>query len=121
VLASAAPHVRDGTSRALAVTVPRRHPMFPDLPSVAEFGMTDVEITTWNLLLGPRGLPAPILARLNEAANAALAEPQLRERMAAAGVDAADPSTPEQARAFLVSEVAKFRGIVRDAGIQLGR
>ncbi|WP_237215522.1 Bug family tripartite tricarboxylate transporter substrate binding protein, partial [Falsiroseomonas oryziterrae] len=71
VLASAAPHVRDGTSRALAVTVPRRHPMFPDLPSVAEFGMPDVEITTWNLLLAPRGLPDPLVARLNEAATAA--------------------------------------------------
>jgi len=121
VLASAAPHVRDGTSRALAVTVPRRHPMFPDLPSVAEFGMPDVEITTWNLLLGPRGLPEPLVARLNEAASGALAEPQLRERMAAAGVDAAGPSTPGQARAFLEAELAKFRGIVRDARIELGR
>ena len=121
VLASAAPHVRDGTSRALAVTVPRRHPMFPDLPSVAEFGLTDVEITTWNVLLAPRGLSPALLARLNEAASAALAEPQLRERMATAGVDAAAPSTPEQTRAFVTAELAKFRGIVRDANIQLGR
>jgi tripartite-type tricarboxylate transporter receptor subunit TctC len=58
---------------------------------------------------------------LNEAASAALAEPQLRERMATAGVDAAAPSTPEQTRAFVTAELAKFRGIVRDANIQLGR
>lgn len=121
VLASAAPHLRDGTSRALAVTVSRRHPMFPDLPSVAEFGLSDVEITTWNVLLAPRGLPPALLARLNEAASAALAEPMLRERMANAGVDAAPPSTPEQTRAFVAAELAKFRGIVRDANIQLGR
>jgi tripartite-type tricarboxylate transporter receptor subunit TctC len=121
VLASAAPHVRDGTSRALAVTVPRRHPLFPDVPSVAEFGLTDVEITTWNVLLAPRGLPPALLARLNETVNAALAEPALRERMAAAGVDAAQPSTPEETRAFVAAELAKFRAIVRDANIQLGR
>ena len=121
VLASAAPHVRDGTSRALAVTVPRRHALVPDVPSVAEFGLGDVEITTWNVLLAPRGLSPALLARLNEAASAALAEPVLRERMAAAGVDAAAPSTPEQTRAFVAAELAKFRGIVRDANIQLGR
>jgi tripartite-type tricarboxylate transporter receptor subunit TctC len=121
VLASAAPHLRDGTSRALAVTVPRRHPLFPDVPSVAEFGLTDVEITTWNVLLAPRGLPPALLARLNETLNAALAEPALRDRMAAAGVDAAQPSTPEETRAFVAAELAKFRAIVRDANIQLGR
>ena len=121
VLASAAPHVRDGTSRALAVTIPRRHALFPDVPSVAEFGLADMNVTTWNVLLAPRGLPPGLLARLNEAATAALAEPQLRERMAAAGVDAAQPSTPAQTRAFVAAELAKFRGIVRDANIQLGR
>jgi tripartite-type tricarboxylate transporter receptor subunit TctC len=121
VLASAAPHVRDGTSRALAVTVPRRHPLFPDLPSVAEYGMPDVEITTWNVLLAPRGLPPALGARLNEAAVAALSDPQARERLGAAGVDAAEPSTPDGTRAFLAAELAKFRAIVRDAKIELGR
>jgi tripartite-type tricarboxylate transporter receptor subunit TctC len=121
VLASAAPHLRDATSRGLAVTVPRRHPLFPDIPSLAEVGMPEFEVTTWNVLLAPKGLPAPILARLNEAAKAALAEPALRERMAVAGVDAAPPSTPEETRAFLAAELAKFRGIVREAGIALGR
>lgn len=121
VLASAAPHVRDGTSRALAVTIPRRHALFPDVPSVAEFGLADMDVTTWNVLLAPRGLPPALLTRLNEAASAALAEPQLRERMAAAGVDAAQPSTPTQTRAFVAAELAKFRSIVRDANIRLGR
>jgi tripartite-type tricarboxylate transporter receptor subunit TctC len=121
VLASAAPHLRDGTSRGLAVTVPRRHPLFPDIPSVAEAGLADVEVTTWNLLLAPRGVPPALLARLNEAANGALAEPQLRDRMAAAGVDAAEPASPEATRAFLAAELAKFRAIVREAAITLGR
>jgi tripartite-type tricarboxylate transporter receptor subunit TctC len=121
VLASATPHLRDGTSRGLAITVPRRHPMMPELPTLAEAGLEGFDVTTWNLLLAPRGLPAPLLARLNEAAVAALGEPAAKERMAAAGVDAAEPSTPEATRAFLVGELEKFRGIVRTAGVVLGR
>jgi tripartite-type tricarboxylate transporter receptor subunit TctC len=121
VMASAAPHIRDGTSRALAVTVPRRHPLLPEVPTVAEAGIAEFDVTTWNVLLAPKGLPPALQARLNEAVVATLAEPVVRERMAAAGVDAAEPSTPEGTRAFLASELAKFRGIVRDAGIALGR
>ncbi len=121
VLASAAPHIRDGTSRALAVSTPRRHPLVPEVPTMQEAGLAGFDVTTWNILLGPRGMEAALVARINAAANAALAEPGVRERMAAAGVDAADPSTPEQARAFLAAELEKFRGIVREAGITIGR
>ncbi|WP_439598492.1 Bug family tripartite tricarboxylate transporter substrate binding protein [Falsiroseomonas sp.] len=119
VLASAAPHLRDGTSRGLAVTIPRRHPLMPEIPSLAEAGLEGFDITTWNVLLGPKGLPPEILARLNEAAVAVLADPAVRQRMAGAGVDAADATTPEQTRAFLAAELQKFRGIVREAGINL--
>jgi tripartite-type tricarboxylate transporter receptor subunit TctC len=121
VLASAAPHIRDGTSRALAITLPARHALVPEVPSLHEAGLTGFDITTWNLLLGPKGLPPALVARLSEAANAALAEPAARERLAAAGVDAAAPSSPASTRAFLAAELEKFRGIVRDAGLVIGR
>ena len=75
-----------------------------------------------NILAGPRGLPADVLAALSRAARAALAEPGTRERLAAAGVDPAEPTTtPEGTRDFLRAEVAKFRGIVDRAGLRLGR
>ncbi len=121
VLASAAPHLRDGTSRGLAITTPRRHALMPELPSLEEAGLDGFDITTWNLLLGPKALPGPLVTRINQAANAVLAEPSVRDRMAAAGVDAAAPNTPAEARAFLAAELEKFRGIVRVAGIALGR
>jgi tripartite-type tricarboxylate transporter receptor subunit TctC len=120
VLASAAPHLKDGTSRGLAVTSPRRHPLFPDIPSLDELGLKGFDVTTWNILLAPRGLPPEITARLNEAANATLRDGQVRERLAVAGVDAAGDTSPEQARAFLAAELAKFRDIVTRAGIRLG-
>ena len=122
VLASTAPHLRDGLSRGLAVTSLARHPLFPDIPTLDEAGLKGFEVTTWNILAGPRGLPPDILAALSRAARVALSEPAARERLAAAGVDPADPNTtPEGTRDFLRAEVAKFRGIVDRAGLKLGR
>jgi hypothetical protein len=59
---------RDGTSRGLAITIPRRHLLMPEIPTLAEAGLEGFDVTTWNLLLGARDLAAPMLARLNEAA-----------------------------------------------------
>lgn len=121
VLASTASHLRDGLSRGLAVSSRARHPLFPDIPTLDELGLKGFEITTWNILAGPRGLPAAVLAALSRASQEALAEPGVRERLAAAGVDPAGPTTPESTRAFLRAEVAKFRDIVERAGLRLGR
>jgi len=120
VLASSAPHLRDGLSRGLAVTSRERHPLFPGIPTLAETVAPGFDVTTWNVLLGPRGLPAPVQAALNGAARAALSEPATRDRLAAAGVDPAAPMAPEETRAFLAAELAKFREIVRRANIRLG-
>lgn len=122
VLASTAPHLRDGLSRGLAVTSLGRYPLFPDIPTLDELGLKGFEITTWNVLAGPRGLPPELVGTLSRAARAALAEPGVRERLAAAGVDPAEPTTtPEATRAFLRAELAKFRGVVERAGLRLGR
>ena len=121
VLASTASHIRDGLSRGLAVTSLRRHPLFPDMPTLDEVGLTGFEVTTWNVLVAPRGLPAEIAETLSAAVRAVLADPVVQQRMAVAGVDAAGESTPETTRAFLVAERAKFGGIVERAKLQLGR
>src|SRR3712207_5551043 len=78
VLASTAPHLRDGLSRGLAVSSLKRHPLFPDIPTLDEAGLKGFEITTWNILAAPRGLPSDILGALSRAAQAALAEPGVR-------------------------------------------
>jgi tripartite-type tricarboxylate transporter receptor subunit TctC len=121
VLASALPHLRDGSSRPLAVTGPERHPQLPEVPTLAESGLPGFSIITWNVLQGPRGIPAPIVERLNRAMMEALAEPDLRRRLAGAGIDPAAPSTPEEMRAFVAAELEKFRSIVRETGLRLGR
>lgn len=121
VLASAYPHLRDGASRALAVTSPGRHALLPDVPSLQEAGFAGFDIITWNVLQAPRGLPDALAQRINRAAMEAMAEPELRRRLAAAGIDPAEPSTPEGTRAFVAAELAKFQGIVRETGLRLGR
>ncbi len=120
VLASAAGQVREGLVRGIAVTGDRRFPTFPDLPTLAESGVTSFDIATWNILLGPPGMATPLRDTLNRALNASLAEPALRTRLLTAGVDAwAQPNTPDDARAFLVREVEKFRVVVERTGVKL--
>lgn len=121
VMASALPHLRDGSSRALCVTGTTRHPQLPDVPTLAESGLPGFDIITWNVLQGPRGIPEPIQQRLNRAATEALAEPELRRRLVLAGIDPAEPSTPATTRDFVAAELAKFQSIVRETGLRLGR
>jgi tripartite-type tricarboxylate transporter receptor subunit TctC len=120
-LGSLASGIRDGLFRALAVGTPARHPLFPAVPTAAEAGLPGFEATTWNVMLAPRGTPADIVARLNAAANAALAAPEIRERLAAAGIDAVADSTPEATGAFVAAELAKFRDIVARARLAPAR
>lgn len=120
VLASAAGQVRDGLVRGIAVTGDRRFPTFPDTPTLAESGVTGFDLATWNILLGPPGMPAPLQNTLNRALTTSLAEPALRDRLLTAGVVAwAQPNTPDDARGFLVREVEKFRRVVERTGVKL--
>ena len=121
VLASTAPHMRDGLSRGLAVSSLARHPLFPEVPTLDETGLKGFEVITWNALVAPKGLPPEIANTLSRAVRAALADAGVGQRMASAGVDPAEPSTPESTRAFLARERDKFRSIVQRAGIRLGR
>ena len=122
VLASAAAQIREGMVRGLAVTSRERFPAFPDIPTMAEAALPDFELTTWNMIIGPPRMPAPVLARLNAALNLAVAEPALAERFLIAGVVMWNrPNTPETTRAFLQSEVEKYRDLVTRTGLRLER
>jgi hypothetical protein len=88
------PHVRDGRLRALAVTSAQRTPMAPDLPAVAEL-LPGFESNTWFGLYGPKGLPADVTARVNTAVNQALADADVKERLARLGIEGVG-GTPAQ-------------------------
>jgi tripartite-type tricarboxylate transporter receptor subunit TctC len=122
VLASAAAQIRDGMVKGLAVTSRERFPAFPDIPTLAEAALPDFELTTWNMIIGPPRMPPAILARLNAALNLATAERALAERFLTAGVVMWNrPNTPDTTRAFLQSEVEKYRDLVARTGVRLER
>lgn len=108
--------VRDNRLRALAVTGPQRHPLMPDVPTLAEQGYPQATATSWGAVMVTAGTPAPAIARLNEALNAAIAAPIVVSRMTASGVDP-QASTPEELAAFITSESEKWGRVVREARI----
>lgn len=117
-LPSSSGHIKAGTLRALAVTTAERAPSFPDVPTVAEAGIPDYETYTWNALFAPANTPEPVVARLNEAANKALADPAVVERMKEFSATIVG-STPAELGAHVKAELAKWTPIVRDANIQM--
>jgi tripartite-type tricarboxylate transporter receptor subunit TctC len=115
-IAGAAGQIRDGQVRALAVTGPRRHPLLPEVPTVAEAGWPEATATSWGCVMAPSGTPAPAVAALNAAVVGAVATPSVAQRMAAAGVDG-EAGTPEALGAFIAAERAKWGRVVREARI----
>jgi tripartite-type tricarboxylate transporter receptor subunit TctC len=118
-LGSVVGQVRDGALRLLAVTTRQRDPNFPDVPTVAEAGLPDYELTTWTVMVGPKDMPDDIADALSKAANAALAEPRVRERLESTGTTPMLDSTPASTRAFLEREFALYRNIVQRIGLKL--
>ena len=115
-LPSALPMIQAGRVRALAVTGPRRSRLLPDLPTMVELGLPQAEATSWGAVMGPAGLPAPVVDRLNTVIREALAEPGVQQRLAAAGADAV-VSTPAELAATMRSETEKWGRVVREARI----
>ena len=108
------PHIESGRLRALAVPGLARSTLLPGVPTVAET-LPGYEVGNWYALLGPRGLPEPIVARLNAAMRGALADPEVLSHMARHGVEPL-PSSPEELGRFIRDETAKWAPIVRRSG-----
>lgn len=112
---SAAPHVRAGKVRALAVTSAKRSNAYPGVPTLAEAGVPGYEMTTWFALMAPRGTPAPVIERVHKELQAALQSKDVEAKFADQGVTAGD-MTPRQLDAFISSETARWAKIVKESG-----
>ncbi|MBU8539530.1 Bug family tripartite tricarboxylate transporter substrate binding protein [Falsiroseomonas tokyonensis] len=120
-LGSLAAAARDGLFRIIGMGSVARHPLLPDVPTMQEAGLAGFEASTWNVMLGPKGMPPAIVARLNAAANRVLAMDEVKARLATAGIDAVSDSTPETTGAFIAGEFGKFKDIVVRARLNLAR
>jgi tripartite-type tricarboxylate transporter receptor subunit TctC len=111
------PFMTDGKLRGLATTGAKRSGATAAIPTVAESGVGGYDVELWLMLLGPAGMPAPLLQQLNKEVTAALADPTLVEAFAKVGAEAR-PTSPEGAQAFLKTEVDKWARVVREAKIK---
>ena len=114
---AAAPAIASGKLRPLAMTGAKRLALYPDIPTFAEVGFPKVEVLNWQGVIVPKGTPAAIIAKLNDAVNRALKEPDMKEKITAQGNEVAG-GTAEEFAALIASESEKWGRVVREAKIK---
>ena len=114
---AAAPSIRAGKLRALAITSKVRSPLFPDLPTLAEAGVPGFEVQNWQGLIAPAGTPSAIIHTLNDAVNKALADPAIKAQMLVQGNELGGGST-EVFAALIKSEADRWDKLVKSASIK---
>jgi len=115
------PHIAAGRMKAIAVTGKQRYALAPGVATVSESGVKELqgfEAIAWNGVLVAAGTPRPIVDRINAAMNAAMNDPQVRERLKSAGLDAAG-GTPEQFAQLMADEARKWEPVIRRTGARL--
>jgi len=117
-LASGLSIIKSGKVRPLAIGSPARSPLLPDVPTLAELGVRNAEVFAFQGLLGPAGLPAPVVARLNLELNKALADPAVLKRFTEFGFEPAR-GTPEDFKKLARSESARWGEVIRASQISL--
>lgn len=116
---TAMPLVRSGRIKALAVTSPQRAKILPDVPTVAESGIAGYELRSWYGLVGPRKLSPGLILTLNQAITAVLAAPEVKDRLAADGAEAAPPNTPTEFRKLIADEITRWSAFLKRVPLKL--
>ncbi len=114
------PHVRTGTIKAYAVTAKSRLPAAPDIPTVDEAGLPGFHFASWQALFAPKGTPGPVVAKLHAAVVDALADPEVRRRLADLGQEIfpREQQTPEALAALQQADIEKWWPIIKAANIK---
>ena len=110
-------HIRAGKLTALAVLLPTRHALMPEVPTTVEAGLPPLSVATWAALFGPAGLPREVVARLNRELNAAIARPEIREQVDRQGFQL-QSSTPEELGAYVKSQLGAWKAAFDAAGMK---
>jgi tripartite-type tricarboxylate transporter receptor subunit TctC len=111
------PQIKAGKAKILAVSAQSRSDVLPDVPTFAELGYPDVVADNWSGVLAPPNTPRAIVARLNQAFNAVVRDPEVRRRFAENGVSTIG-GTPEDLTELIRSETARWRKVVKDTGVK---
>jgi tripartite-type tricarboxylate transporter receptor subunit TctC len=118
-LAGALPLIREGKVRALALTTSKRRTEIPDVPTMAEAGVTDLEAGAWFSLMGPPSMPPELLERLSGDLGKALASPRVQQYFTLVGLETLTSRTPEEAKNYIAKDVERWRKIVEETGFKV--
>jgi tripartite-type tricarboxylate transporter receptor subunit TctC len=110
-------HISAEKLRAMAVLLPKRSALLPDVPTAAEAGIPTLEAGTWAALFGPANMPAELATKMSEAINAAMARPDVRDRIAKQGFDLGG-STPKELRSFVQEQLKAWAQAFAEAGLK---
>ncbi len=117
-LAAALPHIRGGRVRALAVTGKQRHPQLKDTPTLEELGYKGFDAMQWYGVVGPAGMPAPIVKQLNDTLNTVLKAPDMRDKLSIEAIEPM-PMSPEEFAKFIREDITRWTQLAKARGIQL--
>ena len=113
------PHIRAGKLKALAAASAKRIATLPDVPTFAELGYPELQVSLWYSLFAPAGTPRPIIAALNAEVAKMLTVPEVRQRLAELAVEPGDGGSPEQFGAYVQSEIRRWGQVVQQVGVKL--
>ena len=114
------PQIKAGALRPIAIGSPDRAPTAPDVPTTAEAGLPELRIENWYGMVAPKGTPDTIVAALNKIAIEAMADANVKEKLATQGATLVG-DTPDQFRAFIDAEIRKWAKVIRDAGVETAK
>ena len=113
------PHIRSGKLKALAAASAKRIATLPDVPTFAELGYPELQVSLWYSLFAPAGTPRPVIAALNAEVAKMLTAPEVRQRLAELAVEPGDGGSPEQFGAYVQSEIRRWGQVVQQVGVKL--
>ena len=117
-LAAALPHIRSGRARPLAVTGPKRHPPLKDTPTLEELGFKGFDAMQWYGVVGPAGMPAPVVKLLNDTLKTVLSAPDLREKLSVEAIEP-QPMSPEAFAQYIRDDLERWSRLAKARHIQL--
>jgi tripartite-type tricarboxylate transporter receptor subunit TctC len=121
IITTAKPQIDSGTVKAIAILTNTRSPALPNVPTAAEQGFPDMQAYTWNAFFLPKGAPADVVKKLNEATVKAMQDPGVRTKLEALGAQfvSADRTTPDYLRKFVQSEIEKWAKPIKASGVSM--
>ena len=115
-LPAVVPQIRGGKVRAVGLASKERSPVVPDVPTMAELGLADFDVGTWTGLVGPKGMPADVVQKINAAVSEVVNDPAVKKRLVDEGAEIR-LMTPAEFGSFMRQENARWVKVVKDVGI----